>query len=334
MNKPRQQHFCPKCHLKNFTDADGYVWAIPQSSQRTLYKAKPENVAKERDFYTLEVEDELEHDPYILEKAFAEIEGKANRVIDKIIKAPQALDTFLSKEEFGDLLSFVGLFAARTPAIRKSYNGSTQQINKLLMDVALANKERFVSTAKKAGLGEMTDEDYHRLKEFHQRNEYEIKSTQNSLLQNLLRAADTVTTCLRSRNWVLGQSSKYKFVSSDNPVVLSWTEPFYSARPPGFGLSNTQVILPLNPYICLVGVFEDIPVDIIELEETHVPIINSIIASRATNYLYSSEEEMSWMMLNDKIGGLNDYLISRTVIATSSAASDSTEKLKGRCRNF
>lgn len=321
MNKPRQQHFCPKCHLKNFIDKDGYVWAIPQSTQRSQYKAKPENVAKERDFYTLEVEDELGHDPYILEKAFAGIEGKAERVIDKIITAPQTLASFLSKEEFGELLSFVGLFAARTPAIRKSYNGNTKQISKLLMSVVLANKERFISTAKKAGLGEMTDKDYYRLKEFHQRDEYDIKSPQNSLLQNLLNTASTVTNCLLCRNWILGKSSKYKFISSDNPVILSWIEPLYPTRPPGFGLSNTQVILPLTPSLCLIGVFEDIPAGIIELEEIDVPIINSIIASRATNYLYSSEEEISWMMANDKIGGLTDYLTSRTVAATPSVES-------------
>lgn len=318
MNKPRQQHFCPKSYLKNFIDKDGYVWAIPQSSLRKQYKAKPENIAKERDFYTLKVEDELQHDPYMLEKTFAEIEGKADRVIKKIITAPQTLTPFLSKKELGELLSFVGLFAARTSAVRETYNANTQQINKLLMKVVLANKERFISTAKKAGLDEMTDKDYFRLKEFHERDEYDIKSTQNSILQNLLHTADTVTNCLLSRNWILGKSSKYKFISSDNPVVLSWIEPIYSTRPPGFGLSNTQVILPLTPFLCLVGVFEDIPTGIIELEETDVPSINSIIASRATNYLYSSEEEMSWMMPNKKIGGLKDYLNSHTVNTTSS----------------
>lgn len=312
MNKPRQQHFCPKSYLKNFTDKDGFVWTIPKSPQRPLFKAKPGNVGKQRDFYTLEIEDESQDDPYLLEKAFSEIEEKAKRVIDKIIKASQELSSFLSKDEFGELLSFVGLFAARTPSIRKSYNRTTEQLSKLMMAAILANKERFLSTAKKAGLGDMTNEDYQRLKEFHQRNQLEIKSTQNALLQNTLRTADAITNCLLSRNWVLGRSSRYKFISSDNPVVLSWIEPFYPARPPGFGLRNTQVILPLTHSICLIGIFEDIPVDLIELDEEDVPVINSLIAIRATDYLYSSEQELNWMMPGQKIGQLDDYLKSRS----------------------
>ncbi len=312
MNKPRQQHFCPKCHLKNFIDTEGFVWAIPKSPQRILFKAKPENVGKERDFYTLEIEDESQDDPYALEKAFSEVEGKAERVIDKIITAPQTFTSFLSKEELGELLSFIGLFAARTPAIRKSYNRTTEQLIKLMMAGFLTNKEKLLATAKKAGLGEMTDEAYQRLKDFHQRDEFEIKPTQNALLQNMLRAADTITNFLLSRNWVLGRSSKYKFISSDNPVILSWIEPFYPLRPPGFGFRNTQVILPLTPSICLIGIFEDIPTGIIELDEADVPVINSFIASRATSYLYSSEQEMSWMMPEEKIGQLNEYLKSRS----------------------
>ena len=50
--KSQQQHTIPKRFLKNFTDRDGMLHAA-RKTPRTLFKGKPVNVFRRRDYYAV-----------------------------------------------------------------------------------------------------------------------------------------------------------------------------------------------------------------------------------------------------------------------------------------
>lgn len=309
MTEPRLHHFYPESSLKYFSDADGFTWVLPKDPSHKPFKSKAKNVARQRDFYAIDSPEGP--DRHLLENEFSKIEGKADWVIKKIIADQKPLKRCLTNEELNDLLLFIGLFATRTPAIRNWLNDVFNRFCQKMSSSILATKEKFLETARKAGLTDIKEEDYDRFREFHEAGQHRIIPPKNFLLSETLKQAETITDCLLRRNWILGKSSKHKFITCDHPVSLSWIEPVYPRRPPGFGLKNTQVILPLTPDLCLIGIFETIPEDILQLDEEDVPIINSKTLHQASEYLYSSEEGLSWMMPGNRVGQLIDYLKSR-----------------------
>jgi hypothetical protein len=79
---PRRHHYTPRFYLQNFTDADGRLYVISSDTGKR-WISTPEGTGFEKDFYKV---DEISHgeDPYIIEKLFAEFEGRASAVLAEI----------------------------------------------------------------------------------------------------------------------------------------------------------------------------------------------------------------------------------------------------------
>lgn len=115
MNKPpRKHHYIPQCYLKRFT-SQGYLTVISLQQNR-VFKATPEEVGHERDFFKLDA-DEEQSDPYRLEKDMGVAEAQFSLLLDEI-EHSQILPPRNSVELDVVLMNFAKIHAA-SPGLRK-----------------------------------------------------------------------------------------------------------------------------------------------------------------------------------------------------------------------
>lgn len=121
---PRQHHFIPKFLLENFTDEEGYLWAVYRPT-RKVFRTTPQNLFKERDLYAsheIYPSSELQYstDYATREEELSKLEGIAAPVVGKIItSARQEQPPTLSDEENRIFMEFFLTIYRRTPIMLK-----------------------------------------------------------------------------------------------------------------------------------------------------------------------------------------------------------------------
>src|SRR5215204_4079839 len=109
MSDPRQHHILPEFYLAGFTDTgtrDGMLQVFDYRRGRR-YRAKPRQVARERDFYR--VYEPGEH-PNVIENDLAAMESEIAPALRQVL----ADRTVHSPAELGTLLSLAALVHARS----------------------------------------------------------------------------------------------------------------------------------------------------------------------------------------------------------------------------
>src|SRR6266545_8334161 len=92
---PRRHHYTPRFYLQNFTDTDGRLHIISSDTGKR-WISTPEGTCFEKDFYKVD-EVPAGEDPYMIEKLFADFEGRASAVLGEIItNAPTVLASNLA----------------------------------------------------------------------------------------------------------------------------------------------------------------------------------------------------------------------------------------------
>ncbi|MCP5104868.1 MAG: DUF4238 domain-containing protein, partial [bacterium] len=162
--EPRRHHYIPEFYLANFTSTgqkDDFLWVLDKK-QAKQWKAIPKNIAHQRDFYRIDV-DELE--PSYIETALSEIEEKAAPVMKEMSERCN-----LPKgDDFIILMNFVALMAVRVPRPRNNMSDFISKICKSYLRLTTATPERWESTAselKKKGCGNDRDVSYEKMKRF------------------------------------------------------------------------------------------------------------------------------------------------------------------------
>src|SRR5215217_2573068 len=109
MSEPRQHHILPEFYLAGFTDTgtrDGTLHVFDYRRGKR-YRSKPRQVARERDFYRVDVPG---LHPNIMEDELAAQESAFAPVLRRVL----ADRTVHGPEELGHVLSFVALIHARS----------------------------------------------------------------------------------------------------------------------------------------------------------------------------------------------------------------------------
>jgi hypothetical protein len=114
MTEPRQHHITPAFYLVGFTDdctRDGtlHVYDYPRHRH---YRAKPDVVASERDFYRVYEPAEA---PNVFERELMRLENDLASVLRDVLASGKVA----SGRELGELLSLVALIHARGPKARE-----------------------------------------------------------------------------------------------------------------------------------------------------------------------------------------------------------------------
>ncbi len=122
--------------------------------------------------------------------------------------------------------------------------------------------------------------------------------------------ATALIPVLAKRYWSLWlvRDNAPNLVCSDSPVYLGWTKQMRDSQPPGLGVLNTIVTVPLSRRIALVGTFEPLPKEH-EVGETEVARLNSSTTMYGS-VVYSAVPDFVWLTGDGKIGNRQDFLHS------------------------
>jgi len=192
-------------------------------------------------------------------------------------------------DRFGDLMMFLAFMAVRVPRIRNKVSTFIDEVKR---------KEEF---AKKwlEDQGEAV----------HLGNEDVADDIdQTWQVQQMVLMAANLAPILSLRSWQLriADSAAPDFICSDSPVSLNWTTSTSGPYPPGFGLKNTVVRIPLHKRMAMVGLF-DAEATQQMAGRNEVAQINSATGMHASQ-LYCPAPDIVWWMKNNSIGNRADLL--------------------------
>jgi hypothetical protein len=173
------------------------------------------------------------------------------------------------------------------------------------METILATPERYAATLEKMkakGIPISNKITYESMRQFINSGDYEIQISQNWYIKIILDMVETILTLLMHRKWslIIAKNDAGHFICSDMPVALIWTKPMPAIYGPGFGMTDTELTIPLNKEIALIARFEG-QEQIYEADRQFVASLNSRTGMYADRFLYSPDEKFSWIRSDEVI---------------------------------
>jgi hypothetical protein len=301
-DQPRKHHYVPKFYLAGFTKsgtADGDLHVLDQRQRRRWGPVTPANVAHQRDFYAIDARPD--GDRMAIEKAFGEIEAACSRVIHDVIERKE----LPAGEDHDILLNFVALMAVRVPAIRKSIDETMKSLLRKMFNT----DEGWQRLKEASGTsGEKDDFSREEMMAFINGDDYTLELDRSWHVGMMLELGRRLVPVLAQRQWSIwiAEDETPDLICSDRPVCLTWHTSSPPPFPPGFALSGTAVIMPVNRRIAVSGTYEDQP-PTFTLDKYGVAVVNRGTREYA-NQVYSSEADFVWAMTDERMGNANDLL--------------------------
>lgn len=238
IKQQEQQHTVPGSYLENFIDENGHVWILDTDDK--VFNVNPDNVLKERHFYSLPGSGG-EKDMSV-EDTLASIEGD----FKNIYREKFAKNLFLNDEERVAVSVFIAALMTRTRPYRDHLKKSFKEIEHWMEDwgkYPMSDEEKRTMEAIPSSGGATIDLETLKsgLKNFDEHHS-------TSILRSLSHSA----ALIYHMKWSVWINTGYGFVTSDDPVVLLrpasikkfGTGTFGSA--PGLKRQDVELTLPLS----------------------------------------------------------------------------------------
>jgi len=273
------------------------------------WQSRPKSIAFEKDYHTIETNNGKDFSTF--EEAFSEVEGNAKQIIDNIINTYEmpARDS----EDYNWLINFIALLCERTPSRRNHFNESMEEVLKKAVRVGFNHNEYFENSRRRIEEknGEKLNINHEQMKEYINSDNFKISFNNNFNMENFLARLDAIIDLLGERKWSVCVSPPMNgdFICSDNPVCLRDVTPVKGVfSSPGHGILNTEVSIPLNPRVMLLGRFEDyLPPMGYAPNRKFVAQMNSMTAMYAERYVFSRENDFLWWDINGNVCTIADY---------------------------
>ena len=312
---PVKHHYVPRFYLTGFTNESKeesklYVFDTEKMDLRT---STPINEGFENHLYRLDTRPTDEGDildVFEIEKGFGNFEDVVSPILKKV------RDTFElpEGEDLDILINFIALQSVRTPYHINNFDKPIQDISKMSMKMMLSTKERWesvVNRVKKEKPDFNPKLGYESMKKFVDKGNYDVIVARNYKLSMMLSSIDIMISLLGQRQWSLWIASDLMshFICSDDPVTITWTNGLSAAglqKVPGFGMNNTNVIMPISKNIAIIGKFE---INTGAICSAHaVANINTRTMMFAKRYLYSNMESFIYINKNQQLDNSSNFL--------------------------
>lgn len=248
----------------------------------------------------------------VIEKKLAQCEGKWALALRHTIEQ-KALP---EDDSLADLLTFVAFMAVRIPWFRKQVTDFIDRASKAELRATFATAEgrqrflsfveehvKMLSPSERKRVQELldSDPDLDEMADYVMSEAYTVSYDQTWNVQTMIQTAISLLPELGKRQWRLWTvgSDGPDLICSDCPVCLTWTKDVHGPYPPGFGLRNTLLTVPLSKRLMLASTFEEMP-KAVPLTHVHVAEMNSRTGRLATQ-LYSPEAGFTWLMPDGQI---------------------------------
>lgn len=259
MTAPKQHHFVPKQYLKRFCDPQtpSRIYVYESGSGRS-FAANIGKIAREKDFYLPEIEDDLA----------TKIEGPADRHLAKVLRGER-----LTHNEKWLFAEYIAVLIKRVPAYRK-------KIDSILLDTTAEEMKKIQDDINE----HVTDPELkaRRLREVldlqHEWQDGLSDDVRHYVEQPWMTAG--IVQAIFSMSWhyfkIVGPS---RFATSDNPVF--WFD--------GLGLGNaySEFSVPLSSDVCLVATRADFDDQLhLDAGEKIVKEVNRRAITNAVRHVY------------------------------------------------
>lgn len=263
-----------------------------------------------REGYLYAFKDEHGNYNFELENLLGQIEGPTKPILEKLNHCDGPVSITAEQKEI--LSSFVTCQAIRTPAYMNSLKGAYADFAKLMSQVHASNKgqfERYVRSAREAGVDLPEDLDVEKIREFALSGDYTIEVEESPyFLAQAMDHIEALYPCIVSKTLELLKSNSEYFITSDHPVVRlpDMNLPrFYRG-----GFLNSDLFFPVGNEAALYfrtvpdpnppeNPDESIDVPLINIKPSDTRKFNAITIEHAENYLYSCEENPTAQKLFD-----------------------------------
>ena len=304
-NPPKRHHFVPAFYLQGFNEGGGRddTFHVLDLKAGKLRPATPNSVGFENHFYRVEG-DGL--DPAGAESLLADFEAEMAPEIKRIVEARG----FPDDQAYNAVVNFVGLLAARGPAMRRALTDPMERMAKHILQLRVSSEEVYNATndRMRADGIDLPDIPCGEEKRSVENDEIIVRLHPNHQVAYQLEMASLVVDILLTRPWVLlvadGQDT---FICSDHPVALTWTVPMPGPFPPGFGLPGTTVTVPLTSRLALLSQFEREEA-VVMVERVTIADTNRRTAMFADRFLCSAQPDFIWLKDDGAIGNAADLL--------------------------
>lgn len=301
MTEARGHHYVSQCYLKRFThdgSKDSKLFVLDLTSGKRFASA-PKNVAKQRDFNTIEGRPAGE-----LESRLAGFETEVNKALD-VIEQSRTMD---DRNAWVHVMNLAAMFAVRNPRQRESMRQFQAQVAKVTMSMVLSSREMWESQMRQArASGHIARESkatYEEVREFFERDEYTIQVANANHIFNEFKVFENVLRTLVARKWALcvAPTDSGGFITSDHPICLMSSDgsPSERRRPVGHGLMETTVFFPITRDLAAMGTFEGED-QVVTLSHEGVAAMNGFVIRHAERQVYAADDEF---LVNATAGGL------------------------------
>lgn len=284
----RRHHFVPRCYLSSF--------AVPRKNEmqvevfdligRKQFSANTKNIAVSFDFNRVDMPGERQD---FVETELSKWESEISSSIREVLNS-RSLSV---RKNLENLVLLATLLSTRTPKFRRFFKEMLEQSYTLAIDSLLSSKEQWEGTAGLPDRSDVTgpsEPDYESVKSLWYSGAFKIKAeiATPHYVQQEFRLLPEMLELMMQRKWGLfyAPSETGGFVTSDHPLLVTWTRPTPFHYSPGLGLRNTAVTLALSPSITLVGTFENCP-ELMMLSAERVALLNGATAAFAERQVYA-----------------------------------------------
>jgi len=305
----RHHHYLSQCYLKGFTKggAKKSKLTVIDCKERKKFETIPRNVGGIRDFNRVDIKG---IDQNTIESALSKFEGHAATALKKL---EETLEFSGDKKEI--ILNLIALIAVRSPERREHMRNFEAQVADKIMGLTLESKERWESQVTKLeeGMEDSNKVTYEEAKKFFDKKAYTIEVAREHHIHMEMEQVNAVLPYLLGRKWVLikATDNSGKFITSDNPVRLSWNEPekippLYRDSP-GFGMKGTQVYFPVSKNLALIGDF-DSEEGTIEGTQDLVSLLNTKMINNVYKHIYSPNIDFTFQVQDGRFLNGNHLL--------------------------
>lgn len=228
----RRHHTVPRLLLRRFADGEQIIRVPLDGGERRLVGIA--DVTVHRDFYSMRDESGQLDDT--VEDLLAELEGKAAKVIRKVIGGVWPLPI----EERAVLAEWIAAQHARIPAARTAHNEMADHLGKVL--IAMGGKPEIRRHLEEDATGPVSDEEVEALwAEVTDFDSYSAEMSVNDHVLSMGQSMKTAYEVFMARSWGLIKFERRTLLIPDHPVTLVRDEDMPSWS--GVGIGNAAVIL-------------------------------------------------------------------------------------------
>ncbi|OWK35218.1 DUF4238 domain-containing protein [Fimbriiglobus ruber] len=258
--RPRKSHYLPKFYLSAFTMSgkpDGELFVVDLSTCKE-WRASPENTAREKDLYVVDLG--VEEDPDQVEKVLAMLEGEFARVLRSIVQ-DQKLP---SGDDFVWFLNFVAIQVTRLQGTRKTVANAVDRNMKAELREMFSTPEgwaQFRQTMETLG-HVVPDSEFENFKRLALSEEYTVDLDQTTHVQIMVKQMiDELLPVLNERYWTLGvlAPDAPDLLCSDAPVSVWPTKDTDPTKRLTVATPGTVLTFPLTRRLIAIARYERQP---------------------------------------------------------------------------